>query len=255
MEKNMTFYILIMGLVLSWWRLLKKLISWLDLGLSKGQFGSGLCPTWNQPVGIGWKKKAPTGVIRSGGLEHQRVAGGSVEFGTTRKRWKKHSSDKNLTGFDEISLDPVKISLDLREIAWESGKISSESGFFRWILENFGRNLEIFQSIRVFQFLREENQNPTCRKWFLVMKTCRRPPEVVGSTDFKSDPIDSSGGSSTRMNLDSPNLTHEWCNLQRSHEEHMPEAEESSGKLYFVSHFATLAKSWVTHDTLCLEYF
>ena len=47
---------------------------------------------------------------------------------------------KNLTGFDEISLDPVKISLDLREI-------SSEFGFLRWILENYSRILEILAGI------------------------------------------------------------------------------------------------------------
>ena len=29
---------------------------WLHLGLSKGWFGLGLCPTQNQPDGIGWQK-------------------------------------------------------------------------------------------------------------------------------------------------------------------------------------------------------
>ena len=49
-------------------------------------------------------------------------------------------SDKNLTGFDEISPDSVKISLDLREI-------SPESGFIRWNLENYRRILEILAGI------------------------------------------------------------------------------------------------------------
>ena len=44
-------------------------------------------------------------------------------------------SSENLTGFDEISQDPVKISLDLREM-------SPESGFLHRILENSCRILE-----------------------------------------------------------------------------------------------------------------
>ena len=44
-------------------------------------------------------------------------------------------SGDNLTGFDEISQDPVKISLDLREM-------SPESGFLRRILENSCRILD-----------------------------------------------------------------------------------------------------------------
>ena len=88
--------------------------------------------------------RRPAGVIGSGGLEHQRMVGGSVGFGTARKRWKKHRSSENLTGFDEISSDLVKISPDLREIAPESGKISLKFGFFRRILGIFFRNLGSF---------------------------------------------------------------------------------------------------------------
>ena len=99
----------------------------------------------------------------------------------------------------------------------ESGKISLDSKFFRRILENFGRNLgfspdfgnfgqnlEIFRSVRVFRFLRKENQSSTHRNRFLVMKTRRQPAGVVRSTGFKSDPVGSSGGSGIRMNLDNP---------------------------------------------------
>ena len=62
-----------------------------------------------------WVEKKGTccwlaGVIGSGGLEHQRVTGESIEFGTARKWWKKHRSSKNLTRFYEISPDPTKIS-------------------------------------------------------------------------------------------------------------------------------------------------
>ena len=52
-------------------------------------------------------------------------------------------SNKNIIGFDEISPDLAKISLDLREI-------TPESGFFHRILENFGQNLEIFAGILKF---------------------------------------------------------------------------------------------------------
>ena len=82
----------------------------------------------------------PAEVIGSGGSEHQWVASKSVGFETVRKWWKKHRSGENLTGFDEISPNPVKISTDLREIEPESRKISLESRFFH-------RNLEILAKI------------------------------------------------------------------------------------------------------------
>ena len=42
-------------------------------------------------------------------------------------------------------------------------------------------------------------------------------------------------------------LTHKWTTHERSHEKHMLEAEESSVRLYFVSHFATwLTREWPT---------
>ena len=49
-------------------------------------------------------------------------------------------SGKNLTEFDEISPNLIKISLDLREI-------SPESGFLRRILENYRQILEILVGI------------------------------------------------------------------------------------------------------------
>ena len=88
-------------------------------------------------------RRRPVGIIESSGSEHQRVAGGLVGFGMVRKQWKKHRSDENLTRFYKISPDLAKISLDLREI-------TPESGFFHRILENFGRNLEIFAGILKF---------------------------------------------------------------------------------------------------------
>ena len=96
-------------------------------------------------------RRRPAEVIGSGGSEHQWVAGGSVGFKTTRKRWKKHRSGENLIGFDEISPNPVKISPDLREIEPESRKISSESRFFHWNLEILA---EIWKSFDRFGFFR-----------------------------------------------------------------------------------------------------
>ena len=84
---------------------------------------------WNQVEKKGTCRQ-PTGVIRSGSLEHQRVAGGSDRFGTARKRWKKHRFGENLTRFDEISPYLVKIWLDLREIVPEFGKNQRNLCFF-----------------------------------------------------------------------------------------------------------------------------
>ena len=81
-------------------------------------------------------------------------------------------SGKNLTGFDEISQDPIKISLDLRESYRNLGFLAEFwkilAGFWKILTGNwkfllgsgnFGRNLEIFRSVRVFRVLGEENQN------------------------------------------------------------------------------------------------
>ena len=122
-------------------------------------------------------------------------------------------SGKNLTGFDEISPDPVKISLDLREI-------SPESGFLLRILENYRRILEILAGI--WKFLSESGNlsvssgfsgfrggkpKPTRRNRFLVVKTRHRPTEAVRSAGFRSGPVSSSGGLGYRINLDSPRHT------------------------------------------------
>ena len=47
------------------------------------------------------------------------------------------------------------------------------------------------------------NPELTHRNRFLVMKTHHRPTGVVELAGFRSDPVSSSGGSGTRMNLDS----------------------------------------------------
>ena len=126
-------------------------------------------------------------------------------------------SGENLTGFDEISQDPVKISLDLREK-------SPKSGFFPRILENFcrilensHRKLEILAGIwkfwpesgnlsvgSDFSGFRGGKPKPIRRNRFLVVKIRRRPAGAVGSAGFGSVPVGFSGGSSYRMNLDSP---------------------------------------------------
>ena len=112
-------------------------------------------------------RRRPARVIGSDGSDHQQVAGESVEVIDLRRQRENGEktqirrinadfddsfpdsgeisfrSGKNLTGFDEISPDPVKISLDLREI-------SPKSGFLRRILKNYRRILEILAGIWKF---------------------------------------------------------------------------------------------------------
>ena len=142
------------------------------LGLFTGSSRSGLCPTRNRPVGIGWQKIAPVANCQSNrvGQIKPSMGGGRVGWShrfekTARKRWEKLKSnenligflwdfarsDENLTRFDEISLDPNKISSDL------SGNFCWNLGF---LLEygKFGRNLEIIVEICIsfdrFRFFR-----------------------------------------------------------------------------------------------------
>ena len=129
--------------------------------------------------------------------------------------WDFARSSENLTGFNEILLEPVKISSDLREISLESRKLSLESGFLYPILKNLHRNLEILAKIWKFW---PESRNlsvdsgfsggkPKPTRWnqFLEMKTCRWPTRVIRLTSFKLDPVGSSNGSGIRINLDSLN--------------------------------------------------
>ena len=97
-------------------------------------------------------RRQPARLIESGGSKHQRVAGGSIGFGTTRKRWKKHKSDENLTGFDEILPDPVKISSNLREIALESGKFWAESRVFSRFWKILAKIWKSFSQFGFFEF-------------------------------------------------------------------------------------------------------
>ena len=121
-------------------------------------------PTRRNRVRKKCTRRRPAGVIGSDSSNHQQVAGGLVGVIDLRRQRENNEktqirrinadsgdsfpdsseislrSDKNLTGFDEISPDSVKISLDLREI-------SPESGFIRWNLENYRRILEILAGI------------------------------------------------------------------------------------------------------------
>ena len=78
-----------------------------ELGLSIGRFGSGLCPTRNRPEGIGWQKISPVADHRSRRVGWIRPSTVGRQVGqhhrfqkTTRKL--RESSEKNL--------DPEKIS-------------------------------------------------------------------------------------------------------------------------------------------------
>ena len=62
-------------------------------------------------------------------------------------------SDQNLTGLDEISPYPVKISPDLREISPEFGFFGRNLGFFHLILEFFSPEYGFFSGrFRFFGF-------------------------------------------------------------------------------------------------------
>ena len=121
-------------------------------------------------------------------------------------------SGENLTGFDEISQDPVKISLDLREMSPESGFLRRILENSCRILENSHRKLEILAEIwkfwpesgnlsvgSGFSGFRGGKPKSTRRNRFLVVKIRHRPAEAVGS-----GPVGSSGGSDYQINLDSP---------------------------------------------------
>ena len=154
-----------------------------------------MCPTRNQPDGIGFWKNSPAANCRSkrvGRIRLQRVCervGRSQRSektakkrrGNCEKRSEKPRSGGNLTEFDEISLDSLKISSDLREIEPESGFfgrdlgflspkfgfLSSESGFFAglWVFADrfrffgfLGREIETDPLESVFG---GENPPPT----------------------------------------------------------------------------------------------
>ena len=98
-----------------WW-------SFLQVGLSTGQSGSGLCPTWNRPDGIGFEKThlpPTTGVNELGGSDFNGCSDGSVGVKnmrkwrkTARKQREKPRSGENLIGIYEISSNPALISSD-----------------------------------------------------------------------------------------------------------------------------------------------
>ena len=62
-------------------------------------------------------------------------------------------SGENLTRFDEILLDPVKISQDLREISPESRFLRRILGNYRWNLEILAGIWKSFGRFRFFGFL------------------------------------------------------------------------------------------------------
>ena len=123
-------------------------------------------------------------------------------------------SGENLTGFDEISQDPVKISLDLREMSPESGFLRRILENSCWILENSCRDLEILAGIWKFwpesgnlsvsSGFRGGKPKLTRRNRFLVVKIRHRPARAVGSAGFGSVPVGFSGESGYRINLDNP---------------------------------------------------
>ena len=101
--------------------------------------------------------------------------------------WDFARSGENLTKFDDILLDLVKILSELREI-------SPEYGFFSQDLENYLRNLGFlleseFLSIgSSFSSFGGGKLKLTCWSWFMVVKTHRRSSDGrVGQHWIKSD--------------------------------------------------------------------
>ena len=115
-----------------------------------------------------------------------------------RIRWDFARSGQNLIGSKGNRAEKWKKIIGIWVLSSNSRKFWLEFGFFN-------QNLEIFRSVWVFWVLREENWSLTRWNWFLVMKTRRRPAEVVGSVGFGLDLVGSLGGSGIWMNLDSPN--------------------------------------------------
>jgi len=137
-------------------------------------------------------------------------------------------SGENLTGFDEISQDSVKISLDLREMSPKSRFLHRILENSCRILENSHRKLKILAGIwkfwpesgnlsvsSGFSGFRGGKLKPTRRNRFLVVKIRRRPAGEFRSARFRSVPVGFSGGSGYQINLDSPtNNTTSTFNLK-----------------------------------------
>ena len=102
------------------------------------------------------------------------------------------SSDISLRSI-EISPDPVKISPDLREI-------SPESGFLRWILENYHWNMEILAGFWKY----------FGRFGFFGRKTATDPPESVSSSE---DPLQTRQSSRVRRIRVESGRFFEWVRL------------------------------------------
>ena len=176
-----------------WW-------SFLQVGLSTGRSGSGLCPTGNRPDGIGFWENSLAAYRRSKRVRQIRLQRVLERVGQ-RKKYEKTAKNGeetarktqirrkshwnlwdfvrfgfNLIRFDEISLDSVKISLDLHEVALESG-------FFNRNLEFSCRNLRFRRIMGFspvgsgFRVFGGEKPKLIHRSRFLVEKIRRRPPE------------------------------------------------------------------------------
>ena len=178
--------------------------------MSTGRSGSGLCPTQNQPDGIGFWENSPAVDRRSkqvGQIRLQRVLGWvgrrqrsektarklrekvrktQIQRKSHRNLWDFIRSDFNLTKFDEISIDSVKISLDLHEIVPEFGFFITEIWVFIAGIWNFLSRIWVIarlwvfrRPVRVFGFLGERNRN-----WLIADRRSRSGQPV--SDRFRS---------------------------------------------------------------------
>ena len=102
--------------------------------LFTGRVGLGLCSTHIHPNLVGWSSQ-PIVDREIGQIGQIRPLVGIGQVGQSQSSKKKARNEQEN---GEISLDLKKISLDILDIL-------PEFGFFRWDLEIFRRNLDIFR--------------------------------------------------------------------------------------------------------------
>ena len=193
----------------------------------------------------------PIGVIGSSSSEHQWVAGGSVRFETARKWWKNTNSAKispdsmrflqiqqksyriqwdfarsgqNLTGSKGNRAEIWKNITRIWVLSPDSGKFWPKSfgrfrffGFFRRILEILVGIWKSFDQFGFFGFYGRKTETRLARLGFWWWRLAANPPKLL-------DPVGSSDGSGTWMNLDGPSLT-----LHTVHEVHATNPKKLGG--------------------------
>ena len=170
------------------------------LGVFTSRSGSGLCPTRDRPVGLGWRtfwsaadrRESRIGVVGfSPETRLVRLKPSTVKNPAKIVDFKPKCArvGRNLTGSGEILLDPVRFPPNLAEISLDlvtSPKIRPKS---HKNLRYFDQKLAgkfLFRQIslklrsgRLRRVLEERTRHPTRRTRFLGFATRRRPLELT----------------------------------------------------------------------------